>query len=89
MEEEKEYRVPEYPNKEKGFLCDEQKFGSFSKTLFAIPIYGYICGFLLNIIYLYSWRNNRSIISMAIIFFIDYLLIQIFFNKILKPKKEM
>ena len=38
--EDNEYRIPEYPNQEKGFLFDEQKFANFSKNLFKVPYFG-------------------------------------------------
>ena len=87
--EEKEYRVPEYPNKEKGFLFDEEKFGKFSKALFKVPIFGYICGIFLNIVYLYSWIKKKNIISILIILFIDYLIIQIILINIFKIKDTL
>ena len=87
--EEKEYKVPEYPNKEKGFLFDEEKFAKFSKTLFKVPIFGYICGIFLNIVYLYNWIKKRNIISILIILFIDYLIIQIILVNIFKIKEVL
>ena len=58
--EEDVYRVAEYPNQEKGFFMDEQKFAKFSKNLFKTPVFGYICGILLNIVYLNSWRTKKE-----------------------------
>ncbi len=81
--EEDSYRVPEYPDKEKGLFMDEQEFAKFSKTLFKKPILGYICGIFLNIVYLYSWMKNKSILSIIMILFVGYLIIQMILRKIL------
>ena len=82
--ETEEYRVPEYPNKEKGFIFDEQKFAKFSRNLFNVPIFGYICGICLNFIYIYNWIKRKNIITISIILFIDYLIIQIILKNIFK-----
>ena len=81
--EEDSYRVKEYPNKEKGFIIDEEKFGKFSKDLFRFPIFGIIYGIYINIIYIISWRKKMSIISILIRLFIHYIIIKIFLFKIL------
>ena len=88
MEEEGVYKVPEYPNQEKGFLFDEQKFANFSKNLFKVPYFGYFCGLCLNIVYIYSWRKNKSILSILMTLFIDYLIILIVLKKLLKSKGQ-
>jgi len=75
------YRVAEYPNLEKGFFMDEQKFAQFSKNLFRIPIFGYICGIFLNIIYLYLWKKKKNIFSILLNIFIDFLIISIILKK--------
>lgn len=87
--EEDVYRVAEYPNQEKGFFMDEQKFAKFSKNLFKIPIFGYICGIFLNIVYLYSWRKRKSILSIIMTLFVDYLIIQIILKKLLKSDEAL
>ena len=76
------YRVAEYPNKEKGFLIDEEKFGQFSKDIFNYPIFALICGLYLNVVYFFSWRRKAGIISMLVKFFIHYLIIQILLKKV-------
>ena len=81
--EEDSYRVKEYPNKEKGFIIDEEKFGKFSKDLFRFPIFGIIYGIYINIIYIISWRKKMSIISILIRLFIHYIIIKIFLLKVL------
>jgi hypothetical protein len=81
--EEDSYRVKEYPNKEKGFIIDEEKFGKFSKDLFKFPIFGIIYGIYINIIYIISWRKKMSIISILIRLFIHYIIIKICLLKIL------
>ncbi len=87
--EEDVYRVAEYPNQEKGFFMDEQKFAKFSKNLFKIPVFGYICGILLNIVYLNSWRKKKSILSIIMTLFVDYLIIQIILKKLLKSDEAL
>ena len=83
-EKDEEYKVPEYPNQEKGFFFDEQKFAKFSKDLFNFPIFAVICGIYLNIIYILSWKRKTGLISMVVKFFIHYLIIQIILKKIFK-----
>ena len=87
--EEKEYKVPEYPNKEKGFLFNEQKFAKFSKNLFKVPIFGYICGIFLNFIYIYNWIKKRNIISILIFLFVYYLIIEIILKNVFKIKEVL
>ena len=82
--EEEEYKIPEYPNKEKGFLIDEEKFGQFSKDIFNSPIFAILCGIYINIIYILSWRKRMSILSVLIKLFIQYLIIEIIMKKIFK-----
>jgi len=88
IDNEKDYKIPEYPNKEKGFFMDEEKFGEFSKNLFKIPIFGYITAIILNLIYISNWRKKSSISSMIITFCINYLIIQIILGKLLNSKEE-
>ena len=85
---EKEYKIPEYPNLEKGFFMDEEKFGEFSKDLFKIPIFGYIIAIIFNIIYIYNWNKQKTISSIIIMNCIYYLIIQIILSKILDSKEE-
>ena len=44
------YKVPEYPNQERGFILDEQKFAKFSYDLFNFPIFAICSGIYLNIV---------------------------------------
>ena len=90
MEEEefKVYRVAEYPNQEKGFIWDEQKFAKFSKYLFTAPIFGYLSGIFLNLIYLLLWRKGKSIISILITLFIDCLIIIIILKNVFKLENK-
>jgi len=82
--EEEVYRVKEYPNKEKGFFIDEEKFAKFSYDLFKIPMFAIICSIYLNILYIYFWRRQMSNISIALNIFINYLIIEIILQKIFK-----
>ena len=82
------YRVAEYPNQEKGFFMDEQKFANFSKNLFKVPVFGYLSGIILNLVYLYSWRKGKSIISILFTLFIDYLIILILLKNVFKISQE-
>jgi len=84
--EDEEYKIPEYPNQEKGFFIDEQKFGNFSKNLFKVPNLAYISAFCLNVIYINCWRKKMSILSILMTLFIDYLIIQIILKQMLKAK---
>ena len=52
-EKEVEYRIPEYPNKEKGFIFDEEKFGEFSSEIFNKPFIAILCAIYLNFIYIF------------------------------------
>ena len=88
MMDEDVYRVAEYPNQEKGFIWDEQKFANFSKNIFKVPVFGYLSGVILNLIYLYSWRKGKSIISIIITVFIDYLIIGIILKNVFKINQE-
>ena len=78
------YKVPEYPNQERGFILDEQKFAKFSYDLFNFPIFAIISGIYLNIVYLFTCRRRMSIISTIITIFIQYLIIRIILTKLLK-----
>ena len=78
------YRVKEYPNKEKGFFFDEEKFGKFSCDLFKVPIFGFICATYFNILYIFSWKRKMSILSMLINYIIHCIIIEIILIKIFK-----
>ena len=78
------YKVPEYPNQERGFILDEQKFAKFSYDLFNFPIFTIISGIYLNIVYVFTCRRRMSIISTIINIFIQYLIIRIILTKLLK-----
>ena len=78
------YKVPEYPNQERGFILDEQKFAKFSYDLFNFPIFAIISGIYLNIVYFFTCRRRMSIISTLINIFIQYLIIRIILTKLLK-----
>ena len=84
MMEEGVYRVKEYPNQEKGFIFDEQKFAHFSKNLFRAPIFGYLSGIFLNIVYFYFWKKGRSIISVLLAIVIGSLIIGIILKNVFK-----
>ena len=86
MMKEEEYKVKEYPNKEKGFFIDENEFAKFSYDLFNFPIFGIICGIFLNIVYILSWKRKMSIASILTKFFIHYLIIEIILINLLKIK---
>ena len=87
-EEEEEYRVPEYPNQEKGFFFDEERFSKFSKDIFTVPLYALFCAIYLNIIYISSIRKSLQMSSLFISFFIRILILEIILNVVFKPKKE-
>ena len=87
-EEEEEYRVPEYPNQEKGFFFDEEKFSKFSKDIFTVPLYALFCAIYLNIIYISSIRKSLQMSSLFISFFIRILILEIILNVVFKPKKK-
>jgi len=89
MEKEENYKVPEYPNKEKGYFMDEQKFAKFSKNIFRNSIFGYLIGIYLNLVFLYCWRYQTGIIATLITLFINYLIIQIILVKFFGIKEEM
>ena len=76
------YKVPEYPNQERGFIFDEQKFAKFSHDLFNFPIFAIISGIYLNIVYFFSCIRKMSIISILINIFIQYLVIRIILTKL-------
>ena len=88
-EKEEEYRIPEYPNQEKGFIIDEEKFGEFSTEIFKNTAFAIICAIYLNFIYIYSWKKTMSFIPSILTMFIRILIIRIMFNKYFKPKKEV
>ena len=81
------YRVAEYPNQEKGFIFDEEKFGKFSQKLFKVPIFGCICGIITNLLYFYYWKNKKSILSILLNLFINYLIIEIILKNVLNVKE--
>ena len=78
------YRVKIYPNKEKGFFFDEEKFGKFSYDLFKIPFFAIVCSIYLNILYFYLWKRKMSIISVLINILIHCIIIEIILIKIFK-----
>jgi hypothetical protein len=87
-EEEEEYRVPEYPNQEKGFFFDEEKFSKFSKDIFTVPLYALFCAIYLNIIYISSISKSLQMSTLFISFFIRILILEIILNVVFKPKKK-
>ena len=86
--EEEEYRVPEYPNQEKGFFFDEEKFSKFSKDIFTVPLYALFCAIYLNIIYISSISKSLQMSTLFISFFIRILILEIILNVVFKPKKK-
>jgi len=86
---EEEYRVPEYPNQEKGFIFDEEKFGKFSKEIFEYPIYAIICAIYLNFMYIYSLKKSMQIVPMILSFLIRIIIIKIILKKYFKQKEEV
>ena len=87
--EEEEYRVPEYPNQEKGFFFDEERFSKFSKDIFTVPIYAICCAIYLNLVYFTSIRKSMQMTTFFISFFIRIIIIEIILNVVFKPKKEV
>ena len=85
---EEEYRAPDYPSQEKGFILDEEKFGKFSSDIFKVPLFGIICAIYLNFYYIYSLKKPIQLTTFIIGFFIQILSIEIILNMIFKPKKE-
>ena len=81
---DKIYKVPEYPNQERGFILDEQKFAKFSYDLFNFQYFAMVSGIYLNIIYFYYCWRKVSIISTIINIFIQYLIVRIILTKLLK-----
>ena len=86
---EEEYRVPEYPNQEKGFIFDEEKFGQFSKEIFAYPIFAILCAIYLNFMYIYSLKKSVQIAPMILSFVIRIIVIKIILKKYFKQKEEV
>ena len=82
--EEEVYRVKEYPNKEKGFFMDEEKFAKFSYDLFNVPIFAIICSIYLNILYIYFWKKQMNILSITLNIFINYLIIETILEKVFR-----
>ena len=87
--EEEEYRVPDYPNQEKGFFFDEERFSKFSKDIFTVPIYAIFCAIYLNLVYITSIRKSIQMTTLFISFFIRIIIIEIILNVVFKPKKEV
>ena len=85
--DEEVYRVKEYPNKEKGFFFDEEKFAKFSFDLFNIPIFAIICGVYLNIFYFYSLIKKKTIFSILVNIFINCAIIEIILINVFKIKE--
>ena len=88
-EKEEEYRVPDYPNQEKGFFFDEERFSKFSKDIFTAPIYAIFCAIYLNLVYITSIRKSIQMTTLFISFFIRIIIIEIILNVVFKPKKEV
>ena len=88
MEKVKMHEESNYPNREKGYSLDEQKFAKFSKDIFRISIFGYLIGIYLNIVFFNCWKNNSGILPMLITLFINYLFIQIIMLKLLGTKES-
>ena len=86
---EEEYRVPDYPNQEKGFIFDEEKFGQFSSEIFAFPLYAIICAIYLNLMYIYCLKKSMQIVPMIFSFFIHIIIMQLILNIKFKPKKAV
>ena len=89
VKEEEEYRIPDYPNQEKGFIFDEEKFGQFSKEIFAFPLYAILCAIYLNLMYIYSLKKPMQIVPMIFSFLIRVIIIKIILKIYFKPKQEM
>ncbi len=81
------YRVKEYPNKEKGFFFDEEKFAKFSFDLFNVPNFAFACGVYLNIFYFYSLIKKKTIFSILVNFFINCAIIEIILINYCKIKE--
>ena len=88
-EKDEEYRVPEYPNQEKGFILDEEKFGKFSKEIFVHPLYAILCAIYLNFVYIYSLKKSMQIFPMILSFLIRIIVIKIILKKYFKQKEEV
>jgi hypothetical protein len=88
MEKVKIFEESNYPNRERGYSLDEQKFAKFSKDIFRISIFGYLIGIYLNIVFFNCWKNNSGILSMLITLFINYLFIRITMLKLLGAKEN-
>ena len=88
-EKDEEYRIPEYPNQEKGFIFDEEKFGQFSKEIFVYPIYAILCAIYLNFMYIYSLKRSMQIVPIILSFLIRIIVIKIILRKYFKQKQEV
>ena len=86
---EEEYRVPDYPSQEKGFILDEEKFGKFSKEIFVHPLYAILCAIYLNFMYIYSLKRSMQIVPMILSFLIRIIVIKIILRKYFKQKQEV
>ena len=78
------YRIKEYPNKEKGFFFDEEKFAKFSYDLFKVPYFAILCAIYLNILYILSWMQKISLLSIFVKIFIHYIIIEIILINVFK-----
>ena len=78
------FRIKIYPNKEKGFFFDEEKFGKFSNDLFKVPYFAIICSIYLNILYLYLWKRKMGIISALVNILLHCIIIEIILIRIFK-----
>ena len=85
---EEEYRIPDYPNQEKGFIFDEEKSGKFSKEIFEFPIYAILCAIYLNFCYIYSIKKSIQIIPMILCFLIRIIIIKLILKLYFKQKRE-
>ena len=88
-EKKEEYRIPDYPSQEKGFIFDEERFSQFSKDIFTVPLYAIFCAIYLNIIYIISIRKSVHMATLLISFFIRIIILEIILNVVFKPKKEV
>ena len=82
--DEDTYRIKEYPNKEKGFLFDEEIFSKFSYDLFNFPVFAILYGIYLNIVYIISLKRNLNITAILLKLCIHFLIIKIILNKLFR-----
>ena len=70
------------------YILDEEIFSKFSKEIFTYPIFGFICGIFLNIIYIYNWWNQKNIFALFINLYINFLIIGIILKKVFKIQEK-